>query len=193
MMLSSHNSRIFYCMSQYVYRSLNRGDDLRRISPDLTRTPVGSGSALGESPRDPDVLWAGTDDGFLWVTRDGGANWTNVTQNVGLPRHSYVSRIEASRFVDGRCYVAFDAHRSDLDGPFAYVTEDFGETWTSLNTGLPSGSTRVIREDTENENLLFLGTEFSIYASADRGGNWVEIKNNMPTGAVHRSLGRRLA
>ncbi len=188
MMLSSHNSRIFYCMSQYVYRSLNRGDDLRKISPDLTRTPVGSGSALGESPRDPNVIWAGTDDGFLWITRDGGANWTNVTQNVRLPRPSYVSRIEPSRFVDGRCYVAFDAHRSDLDGPFAYVTDDFGATWTSLNDGLPSGSTRVIREDIENENLLFLGTEFSIYASANRGRNWVEIKNNMPTGAVHDIL-----
>jgi photosystem II stability/assembly factor-like uncharacterized protein len=185
MMLSSHNSRIFYCMSQYVYRSLDRGNDLRRISPDLTRTPVGSGSALGESPRDPGVIWAGTDDGYLWVTRDGGANWKNVTQSVGLPRNCYISRIEASRFADGRCYVAFDGHRSDLDGPFAFVTEDFGESWKPLNANLPSGSTRVIREDTQNENLLFIGTEFSIFASINRGQDWTEIKNNLPTGAVH--------
>lgn len=188
MMLSNHNSKIFYCMAQYVYRSLDRGNDLRRISPDLTRTPVGSGSALGESPRDPGIIWAGTDDGFLWLTRDGGANWINVTQNVGLPRHCYVSRIEPSRFADGRCYVAFDGHRSDLDGPFAYVTEDFGASWKSLNANLPSGSTRVIREDIQNENLLFAGTEFSIFASVNRGQDWTEIKNNLPTGAVHDIL-----
>jgi len=188
MILSNHNSRIFYCMSQYVYRSLDRGDDLRRISQDLTRTPVGSGSALGESPRDPAVIWAGTDDGYLWVTRDGGAHWTNVTEKIGLPRPSYVSRIEPSRFADGRCYVAFDGHRSDLDGPFAYVTEDFGASWKSLNANLPSGSTRVIREDVQNENLLFAGTEFGLFASVNRGQDWTAIKNNLPTGAVHDIL-----
>ncbi|MBP1596814.1 MAG: hypothetical protein H6Q05_2191 [Acidobacteria bacterium] len=188
MILSNHNSSIFYCMSQYVFRSLQRGDNLRRISPDLTRTPVGSGSALGESPRNPDVIWAGTDDGYLWVTRNNGANWVNVTQNVGLPRPSYVSRIEPSRYSDGRCYVAFDAHRSDLDAPFIFVTEDFGASWRSLNANLPGGSTRVIREDVENENLLFAGTEFSIYTSVNRGQEWTEMKNNLPTGAVHDIL-----
>ena len=185
MILSSHNSRIFYSMAQYVFRSLDRGNNLRRISPDLTRTPVGSGSALGESPRDPNVIWAGTDDGFLWVTRDGGANWQNVTQSLGLPRPCYVSRIEPSRFADGRCYVAVDGHRSDLDSPFAFVTEDYGASWKALNANLPVGSTRVIREDIANENLLFVGTEFSIFASVNRGQDWTEIKNNLPTGAVH--------
>ncbi|MCH8979497.1 MAG: hypothetical protein IH945_09700 [Armatimonadetes bacterium] len=186
MALSNHNGSVFYCMGQYVYRSMDRGADLRKISPDLTRTDRGSGSAFAESPLDPQVLWAGTDDGYLWVTRDGGTSWTNVTGNVDIRRDSYVSRIAPSRFADGRAYVAFDGHRSNLDEPMLFVTEDFGATWTSLNDGLPVGSTRSIAEDTENENLIFVGTEFGAFASFDRGLSWLDLRaNGLPTGAVH--------
>ncbi|MCH7904087.1 MAG: hypothetical protein IH944_05910 [Armatimonadetes bacterium] len=186
MALSAHNGRVFYCMGQYVYRSMDRGADLRQISPDLTRTERGSGSAFAESPRDPQVLWAGTDDGYLWVTRNGGTNWTNVTDNIDLRRESYVSRIAPSRFADGRTYVVFDGHRSNLDEPMLFVTEDFGETWTSLNDGLPEGSTRSIAEDTENEDLIFVGTEFGAFASFDRGQSWLDLRDNgLPTVAVH--------
>jgi photosystem II stability/assembly factor-like uncharacterized protein len=183
--LSSHNSRIFYCGGNFVFRSLHEGDDLRPISEEITRTRRGTATALAESPRNADVLWAGTDDGFLWVKRDGGAHWTNVTDKVGLPGPRWVASIEPSHFVEGRAYVAFDAHRSNDDEPYVCVTEDFGQTWKSLRANLPIGSARVCREDLVNANLLYLGTEFAVWASLDRGKTWTKINNNLPTVAVH--------
>jgi photosystem II stability/assembly factor-like uncharacterized protein len=183
--LSTHNPRIFYSAGNYVFRSLKRGDDLRRISPELTRNSKGSATALAESPRNPDVLWAGTDDGNLWVTRDGGTKWVNVADNVKLPGRRWVATIEPSRFFDGRAYVAFDAHRSNDDNPYIYVTEDFGQSWKSLRGNLPMGSTRVLREDLENPEVLYLGTEFAVWASVNRGQGWTKINNNLPTVAVH--------
>jgi photosystem II stability/assembly factor-like uncharacterized protein len=183
--LSSHNSRIFYCAGNYVFRSLKQGDDLRVISPEITRTKRGSGTALAESPRNPDVLWVGTDDGALWVTRDGGQQWTNVADKVGLPGPRWVATIEPSRFAEGRAYVAFDAHRSDDDEPYVYVTEDYGQTWKSLRSNLPTGSTRVLREDVQNPDLLFVGTEVAVFVSLDRGSYWTKLNNNLPTVAVH--------
>ena len=99
---------------------------MKAISPEITRTNRGSATALAESPRNPDVLWVGTDDGAVWVTRDGGREWKRVDEKVGLPGPRWVATIEASRFADGRAYVCFDAHRSDDDKPYVYVTEDFG-------------------------------------------------------------------
>ncbi len=183
--LSSHNSQIFYCGGNYVFRSVKKGDDLQAISPEISRTKRGTASALAESPRNPNVLYAGTDDGYLWVTQDGGAKWTNVADKVGLPGPRWVASIEPSRFADGRAYVVFDAHRSDDDAPYVYVTEDFGKTWKSLNGNLPTGSTRVLREDIENQNVLYLGTEFGVWVSIDRGGLWTKINNNLPTVAIH--------
>jgi photosystem II stability/assembly factor-like uncharacterized protein len=183
--LSAHNSRIFYSAGNYVFRSLREGDDLKAISPEITRTKRGSATALAESPRNPDILWVGTDDGWLWVTRDGGANWTNVTDKVGLPGPRWVASIEPSRVADGRAYVVFDGHRSDDDNTYVYVTEDFGQTWKPLRGNLPPGSTRVCREDIENPDLLYLGTELAVWASLDRGRVWSRISNNLPTVAVH--------
>jgi photosystem II stability/assembly factor-like uncharacterized protein len=183
--LSSHNPSIVYVGGQYVFRSVEKGNNARPISPEITRTKRGSATALAESPRNPDILWAGTDDGALWVTRDGGKEWKNVADKVGLPKPYWVSTIEPSRGSDGRCYVVFDAHRSDDDNPYVYVTEDFGQTWKSLRANLPSGSSRVLREDVSNTNLLYLGTEFAVYASTNRGASWTKLNNNLPTVAVH--------
>jgi hypothetical protein len=183
--LSSHNSQIFYCGGNYVFRSVKKGDDSQAILPEISRTKRGTASALAESPRNPNVLHVGTDDGYLWVTQDGGAKWTNVAEKVGLPGPRWVASIEPSRFADGRAYVVFDAHRSDDDAPYVCVTEDFGKTWKSLRGNLPMGSTRVLREDIENQNVLYLGTEFGVWASIDRGGVWTKINNNLPTVAVH--------
>ena len=183
--LSHHNPKIIYSAGNYVFRSLNSGRGQRRISPEISRTDRGSATALSESPRDSNVLYVGTDDGNLWITRNGGTSWTNITKNVGLPKHFHVSSIEASRYVTGRAYVAFDGHRSNHDKPHIYVTEDYGKTWKSLNQGLPTGSTRVLREDISNRNLLFLGTEFGIWTSVDRGEAWKRINNNLPTVAIH--------
>jgi photosystem II stability/assembly factor-like uncharacterized protein len=183
--LSNHNSRIFYAAGNFVFRSLDRGNDMQIISPEITQTSAGSGTALSESPRNPNVIWAGTDDGGLWVTRDGGREWTNVSKNVGLPGPRWVSTLEASRFAEGRCYACFDGHRSDDDNPLVYVTEDYGKTWKSIVANLPWGSTRVLREDLFNPDLLFVGTEFAVFASINRGASWTKINNNLPTVAVH--------
>jgi photosystem II stability/assembly factor-like uncharacterized protein len=184
--LSHRNPRIYYCAGNVVLRSLDRGNDLRVISPEITATNRGSATALAESPRNPDVLYVGTDDGYLWVTRDGGKEWTNITKNVGLPGLRWVASVEASRFDEGRAFAVFDAHRSDDDNPYVYMTEDFGKTWKSLRGNLPEwGSTRVLREDIENPNLLYLGTEFGAWCSLDRGKTWNRLNANLPTVAVH--------
>ena len=182
--LSNHNSKIFYSAANYVFRSVDRGNDLQIISPELTKTERGSGTALSESPIDPKVLYAGTDDGGLWVTRDGGANWTDISDNLGIdPR--WVATIEASRFKVGRVYVCLDGHRSDDDQPHIFVSEDFGGTFTDLAKDLPRGSSRCLREDYANPNLLFLGTEFAFWVSIDGGKNWSQFNQNFPTVAVH--------
>ena len=188
--LSAHNSHIFYAAGNYVFRSLKQGADLQAVSPEISLTKRGTGTAVAESPRNPDVVWAGTDDGAIWLTKDGCKTWTNLTdkfKTAGLPGPRWVSTIEASRHVDGRCYVVFDAHRSNDDNPYVFVTEDFGETWKNLKGNLPAGPTRVCREDIANPNLLYLGTEFGAFASVNRGQAWTRINGDkgLPTVAVH--------
>ncbi len=183
--LSNHNPSIFYCGAQFVFRSVSKGANLKQISPDLTKSKKGSLTQVCESPRTPDVLWAGSDDGNVWVTKDGGAKWDNVTDNfkaAGLPGPRWVSCIEPSHDKDGRCYVVFDGHRSDDDKPYAFVTTDFGATWKSVAANLPAfGSTRVLREDTVNSDVLYLGTEFGAFVSTNRGAQWAKLGGNLPT------------
>ncbi len=183
--LSAHNPGIVYSAGNYVFRSVKRGDEMRGISPEIARTGRGTAFALAESPRNQELLWVGTDDGNLWITRDGGVKWVNVADKVGLKKPLWVSSIEASRFVEGRAYVAFDGHRTDDDDPYAFVTEDFGQTWRSLRANLPYGSTRVLREDVKNPNLLLVGTEFAAFASVNRGASWTKLNSNLPSVAVH--------
>jgi S1-C subfamily serine protease/photosystem II stability/assembly factor-like uncharacterized protein len=183
--LSSHNTKIFYTAGNYVFRSLDRGNELRPISPEITLTQRGSATALSESPRDPNLLYVGTDDGALWVTRDGGTTWKNITANLKLPGPRFVATIEASRHYKGRVYVCLDGHRSDDDNPYVFVSEDFGDTFNPLHAGLPWGSTRCMREDLVNPNLLYLGTEFAFWVSVDRGQNWTQFNQNLPTVAIH--------
>ena len=190
-LLSNHNSRIYYVAGNYVFRSLDRGNTLRRISPEITTTARGSATAFGESPKDPDLLYVGTDDGALHVTRDGGATWTDLFAEGAplrelLPERPYVAWIEPSGAKAERAFVAFDAHRSDDDRPLVFVTEDAGKTWRSIVANLPDfGSTRVVREDPVNPDLLYLGTEFGAFASVDRGTSWTRLGANLPTVAVH--------
>jgi photosystem II stability/assembly factor-like uncharacterized protein len=192
--LSNHNSRIFYAAGNYVFKSLDRGDRLRIISPQLPATERGTASALAESPLNPDVLYVGTDDGALWVTRNGGHDWANVNAAIkDVPAKACIASIEPSRFSEARCYVAIDAHRADSTAPFLLVTEDYGSTWRPLQNSLPDGSTRTVREDIHNENLLYVGTEFGIWTSIDRGSSWIRLNNNLPTVAVHELAQPRTA
>ncbi len=183
--LSAANSHILYSGGNYVFKSVKKGDDAKIISPEITRTKHGSATALAESPRNPDVLWVGTDDGYLWMTKNGGKDWANITEKVGLKKPLWVATIEASRFAEGRAYVAFDGHRLDDDAPYIYMTDDFGQTWKPITNNLPTGSTRCLREDIKNPNLLYCGTEFAFFVSLNRGKTWTKFNNNLPTVAVH--------
>ncbi len=136
------------------------------------------------------MLWAGTDDGYLWVTRDGGAKWTNVTDNLkkaGLPGFRWVSSIEPGRKVEGRCYVCLDAHRSDDDKPYICSPRTTtAKRGRRITNNLPEfGSTRVLREDITSPDILYCGTEFAIWVSINRGETWARLNNNLPTVAVH--------
>jgi hypothetical protein len=195
-----------YIGANQFFRSFNRGDTYLG-SPDLTKNisrfsrPImgvpgdapmaskhdGAGAyssivTISESPVIPGVIWAGTNDGNVQVTRDGGATWTNVADNVpGVPRETHVSRVEASHFDGATCYVSFDNHRVDDLKPYLYVTRDYGATWTSIAANLPArGNVNVVREDLKNPKLLFAGTEFGLYVSLDGGAMWKRFMNGMP-------------
>ncbi|MCH8276935.1 MAG: hypothetical protein IIA50_05295, partial [Bacteroidetes bacterium] len=194
-----------YYGSQFVHKSTDRGDSWEIISPDLTTnnpewqkqaetgglTPDVTGAenftsiiSIAPSPVERGVLWVGTDDGRLHVTRDGGQSWTNVTGNFeGVPEFTWVSRVRASRFVEGRCYITFDGHRSDDYKPYVFVTEDFGESWADITSNIPDGdSVYVVHEGTQNESLLVVGTEFGLYISNDRGILWTKyLTGDWPT------------
>jgi hypothetical protein len=206
--VSSHNPRTIYFGGNFLFKSVNRGDAWQIISPDLTtddpekRNSSDSGGlthevtgaenhctiiTISESPMDASILWVGSDDGNVQVTRDGGANWANVRSNIeDVPQGLWVSRVEASHFHEGSAYVTFDGHRSDDFTPYVFKTNDFGATWTNIAGNIPHGhSLYVIREDYKNENLLFVGSEFACFATIDGGKNWHRFMNNMPTVAFH--------
>ena len=189
--LSAANPKIAFVGGNRVFRTLGPGDPSRPISPELSRTRRGTASALAESPLDPQELWAGTDDGWLWLSKDMGSTWQNLSNSLlapGLPAAGnprWVSTIEPSRHQAGRCYVALDGHRDGDERPLLLVTENHGQEWTALSGNLPPGSTRVLREDRVNPRVLYCGTEFGFHVSTDRGATWTRVKGNLPTVAVH--------
>ncbi len=141
-------------------------------------------TTLSESPLTPNVLWVGTDDGNVQVTRDGGKTWKNVASKVpGVPKATYVSRVVASKTGDGVALLSFDGHRGDDNNVYIFATNDYGESWKAIRNGIPdsAGSVHVVREHPRNTNLLFAGTEFGLWVSWDRGANWTALKNNFPT------------
>lgn len=207
MATSAHQPDRFYMGSQFVHKSEDMGDSWEIISPDLTtndpskQNQLESGGlsmdnsgaenhttifTIAESPLDENILWVGTDDGNVQVTRDGGDSWTNVTANLTeIPANTWVYHIEASVHGKGTAYAVFDGHtRGDMK-PYALKTTDYGQTWTNIISDDVEGFVRNIQEDYVNENLLFLGTEFGLYVSIDGGKNWSHFTNNMPPVAVH--------
>jgi photosystem II stability/assembly factor-like uncharacterized protein len=204
--LSPHNPRTIYLGAERLFRSYDRGDTWT-ASPDLTRNigrndrpimgvagsaPMASkhdGAAsysnivtVAESPVVPGVLWAGTNDGNVQVSRDGGATWKNVADNVpGVPKEAHVSRIEASYFDASTAYASFDAHRTNDHRPYIFVTTNLGETWTSISSTLPEGNVNVVKADPKNRNLLYAGTEYGFYISLNGGASWKRLMNGLPT------------
>ncbi|MCZ8355515.1 MAG: hypothetical protein O9340_12325 [Cyclobacteriaceae bacterium] len=207
MAISASKPDRFYMGSQFVHRSEDMGDTWVKISPDLTtndplKTEQGKSGGLSrdnsgaenhctiftiaESPLDENVVWAGTDDGNVQVTKDGGKTWTNVVANIpSLPKNTACWHIEASVFGKGTAYAVFTGYQHGDQKPYAYKTTDFGATWKSVISNDVTGFVRNIQEDYVNENLLFLGTEFGLYISLDAGTSWVKFTNNMPSVAVH--------
>jgi photosystem II stability/assembly factor-like uncharacterized protein len=195
-----------YFGSQYVHKSTNRGDSWTNISPDLTTNrkewqnqdktggitfDVTSAEnfttiiALAPSPIERGVVWAGTDDGRVHVTRDGGANWTSVEGNLkGVPANTWVPEIKASRHAAGTAFIVLDDHRRSNWTPYVYRTTDFGKTWTSLVTKDIQGYAHSIEQDPVDPDLLFLGTEFGLWVSTDAGRSWMKWKHGFPTVSV---------
>ncbi len=210
--LSAHNPATMYVGGSRVLKSTNRGDTFLPISPDLslrdmakidtsirktggiTPDPTGAETygtvvALAESPVRPGLLYAGTDDGNVWLSRNDGTSWESLNGRFpGVPPRTYVRRIEPSHFDSATFYVAFDGHRTDDFTPYLFVTTDFGKTFKSIVNNLPRGGpdfVHVVREDPANRDLLFAGTDVGIYVSLDRGGSWQRFMTNFPTVPVH--------
>jgi len=207
--MSPNEKGTIYIGAQFLFRSRDHGQSWDRISPDLTTNDpekqkqeesggvtIDNSSAemhtsiysISESPKNGQIIWVGTDDGNLQITRDGAKTWTNVVGNVsGLGKNSWVSTIEASRFEEATAYTTFDRHTFGDMKPYAYKTGDYGKTWSALplqESGV-RGYAHVIKEDTVNPNLLFVGTEFGLWISVDGGQHWAQYKgSNFPAAAV---------
>ena len=203
--ISPFDPHTLYIAAQVLFKSTDAGQTWSIISPDLTRDdkskeqmpggPITKDStsvefydtifSVAESPVQRGLIWAGSDDGLIHITRDGGKNWANVTPK-DFPAWSRVSMIEASPFNAGTAYVAADRHMLDDLQPYAYKTTDFGQTWSKITNGIPSGSfLRAVREDTKRKGLLFAATETGVFVSFDDGGGWQSLQLNLPAVPVH--------
>lgn len=205
--LSPTQPGVLYTGAQFLFRSKDKGATWEKLGGDLTTNDpkkqqqedsggltVDNSSAethctvysISESPKNGKVIWAGTDDGNLQVTRDGGKSWTNVAANApGLPKGTTVSWVEASPYAEGTAFAAFDGHAAGDMKPYAYRTDDFGRTWTSLATADVKGYAHVIKQDPVKPGLLYLGTEQGLFVSVDGGQAWAQFKgSDMPAVAV---------
>lgn len=201
---SPADPKTLYTSHQRIFRSRNGGRTWTIVSPDLSRANEGTPKnldaptladdngverhgvvyAIAPSPLRAAAIWAGTDDGYVWLTQDGGAHWRNVTPPALTP-WSKVGTIEASRYDARTAYVAVDRHRLDDDAPYAYRTHDGGKTWQAIAYGIPDGSfVNVVREDPKRRGLLYAGTEKGVYVSFDDGSHWQSLQRNLPVTSI---------
>jgi photosystem II stability/assembly factor-like uncharacterized protein len=189
--VSHHNPFTLYYGANKVFKSINRGDNWTCISPDLTTrpgpekqgdVPYGTITTISESSLEPGLIYVGTDDGNVQVTRDDGIGWTKISD--GLP-YKWVSRVAASEHEIGTVYVSFTGYREDDFEKYLYMSEDFGKTWESITGNLPCESINVVAEDLRDKDILYVGTDLGVYTTLDRGKNWISLCNGLPTTAVH--------
>jgi photosystem II stability/assembly factor-like uncharacterized protein len=197
--LSPHDPKTLYAGAQFLFRSTNRGDSWEKISPDLTTndpkkiSPQGAAiqhctiTTISESPVQAGLVWVGTDDGKVQVTRDAGAAWTDATSKLsaaGAPEDAWVTRVFASHHEAGTAFVAKNRFRQDDFRPFIFKTTDFGDSWSPIHGNLPPGALHVVFEDNKNPNLLFVGTDHGVFTSVDGGRAWSHLRANMPSVTV---------
>jgi photosystem II stability/assembly factor-like uncharacterized protein len=193
--ISPHDASIVYAGYQFLFRSTNRGTSWEKISADLTSNdpaqmlPKNSSAipyqtivTIAESPKRKDLIYIGTDDGQLQTTLDGGKEWTNLTQQ--LPVRKWISRVVASEHAEGTVYVTQRGREDDDFAPYVYKSTDYGKTFKSIVANIPAGPINVIREDPANPNLLFVGTDFGVYVSANGGTRWEVLGGNLPSTQV---------
>jgi len=189
--LSPHNPNILYHGMQVLFRSYDRGDTLERISPDLTYNtaaemgdiPYHTIFAISESPLKFGLIYAGTDDGKVHVTRDGGKTWNEIS--AGLPYQKWVSRVCASRYDLGTVYLTQNGKRDDDFTPYIWKSTDYGKTWVDISKGIPLGPVNVIREDPVDRNILYVGTDGGVFVTLDGGKTWQVLGANLPMTYVH--------
>jgi photosystem II stability/assembly factor-like uncharacterized protein len=187
--LSRHNQDILYYGTNHFHRSMNRGDSMQVISQDLTNgrregdVPFGTLTTISESPIRFGIIYSGTDDGRIQFTKDGGYTWTLVNKKFG--NGLYVSRVVASKYKLGRVYVTLNGFRNDHFTPYLFVSEDFGESWTRLGEDLPAEPLNVVREDQKFENIIYVGSDNGVYASLNRGKNFMVMDTSLPRVPVH--------
>ena len=187
--LSKHNQDILYLGGNKLHRSLNKGDDWETISDDLTtggkkgNVAFGTLTSISESPFQFGLIYVGSDDGYINVTKNGGGSWTRISNN--LPQNLWVSRVIASKFKKERVYATLNGYRFDDFTTYIYVSDNYGQTWKNISNNIPTSPVNVIREDSENENVLYVGTDNGLYVSFDFGSSWEAFSNNLPNVAVH--------
>jgi photosystem II stability/assembly factor-like uncharacterized protein len=190
-LLSSHNQDILYMGSEFLHRSMNQGETWERISGDLTygakegNVAFGTITTISESKFQFGLLYTGSDDGKIHVSKDGGASWQFISGN--LPQNLWVSRVIASSHKKERVYATLNGYRNDNFESYVFVSEDFGATWTAISNGLTQ-SVNVIVEDSANENILYVGTDNGLFISIDKGTSWQYFSNGMPKVAVHDAV-----
>ncbi len=189
--VSPPTPRIIYHGMNYLFRSLDRGEDFERISPDLTYAdkssmgdiPFHTLFSISESPLQFGLIYTGSDDGKVHVTKDGGTTWSEIMD--GIAPHRWISRIEASRFSRGRVYMAQNGKRHDDFTPYLWMSDDYGETWQSITANIPIGPINVVREDPKNEKVLYVGTDCGVYVTVDGAETWHALPGDLPTTFVH--------
>jgi hypothetical protein len=188
-LLSSHNADVLYFGANKLFRSMDQGETWTALSPDLTKSenrgdvPFATLTVIAESPLRFGLLWVGTDDGHVYVTRGSGAEWVEVT--AGLPSDRWVSRVEASRFDENVAYVSLNGYRDDDITAYVYRTDDLGRSWRDISGNLPDEPVNVIREDPVNPSVLYVGTDRSAYVSLDTGRSWQVAGSGLPNVPVH--------